>query len=230
MIRPPIPHLTSAVALALLAAASPVMADVYKVVAPDGHVTYSDQKPVNAQGQATVIGVAGAQRPLVAPASAPTGPPKMYLPAAPATEAPANRAIAGMGRSHGSTDAQLIEALVAIQAYEALVQGYLDTCGGMMPSSQPRFGAAARTWRQNNASMLKNSGELGVNLLSTAQLDAIRGAGQNRANAILAPVNAASNNPRIKWCDESTDALNGTLLNLDTKADIHRGLDRYVTR
>lgn len=229
MIRPPIPHLTSAVALALLAAANPVMAEVYKIVAPDGHVTYSDQKPVDAQGQATVIGSAGSHRPLIAPASAPTGPPKMYLPAAPASEAAANRAIVGMGRSRASTDPQLIEALVAIQGYEALVQGYLDTCGGMMPSSQPRFGAAARAWRQNNAQTLRNSSELGANLLTAAQLDAIRSAGQSRASTILAPVNAASNNPRVKWCDESTDALNGSLLNLDTKADINRGLDRYVT-
>ena len=83
------PLIVQALGLAALLAAVPATAQVYRVVAPDGHVTYSDQKPsAEAQNSATVIGNAGTHRPLVPPPPPVTGPPKLYLPGPQASDGP----------------------------------------------------------------------------------------------------------------------------------------------
>ncbi len=238
MNRPPLPSFVSIVSVALLVAAIPVAAappppppPVYKIVAPDGHITYSDQKPSgDAQNQASVIGAAGTHRPLVAPAPVVAGLPKLYLPPQRPSEGPALRAIVSIGRGNASRDPQLVEGLVVASGYEALVQGYLDTCAGTMPSSLGRFNAAARAWHQMNDGVLGQANKLRANLFSSQQQAAIQAVAQDRAAVILTPAKEASVEPRIRWCDESTDALKGPLLNLATKAGIANGLEPYVVR
>ncbi len=230
MNRPSFPLTASAAGLAVLVAGAPATAQVYKVVAPDGHITYSDQKPsAEAQNQATVIGSAGSHRPLVPPPPAASGPPKLYLPPPQPADVAAKQGVVSVGRSSASRDLQLVEGLVVARGYEILVQGYLDTCGGTMPSSLNRFDAAARAWRQDNAQLLTQTNNLRANLFSTPQQAAIQSIAQSRADLILGPAKAASTEPRIKWCDASTDLLKSPLLSLGTKAAIVQGLSPYAS-
>lgn len=230
MNRLPTLLLTSTVAFAALVAASPVAAEVYKVVGPDGRITYSDKRPSDLQQQATVIGSAGQQRLLIDAASAPAGPPRMYLPPASNADIAARRAIASGARSAPSGDLALIEGLVAVGGYETLVHSYLEVCSAAMTSSVPRFQAMARNWTDSNAAVLKQASDLRSNLFSTQQQAAIQAAGQARAEFILAPVRASALAARFKWCNESSDAIKNGLLSLSTKASVNQGFERYVTR
>ena len=240
MNRPFLPSFVSTLSLVTLVAVMPVASaetpppepsQVYKIVAPDGHITYSDLKPSgDAQNQASVIGSAGSHRPLVAPAPAATGLPKLYLPSQRPAEGAALRAIVSIGHGNASRDPQLVEGLVTATGYEVLVQGYLDICAGTMPTSFGRFDAAARAWHQVNDGVLGQASKLRANLFSSQQQAAIQAVAQDRAALILAPAKVASMEPRIRWCDESTDALKGSLLNLSTKAGITNGFAPYVVR
>jgi hypothetical protein len=108
------------------------------------------------------------------------------------------------------------------------VQGFVDTCAALMPSSLGRFNAAAHAWSQANALPLSQAAKLRANLFSPPQQAAIEAIAQSRADVILAPARAASPEPRIQWCDSATDLLHSPLLGLATKAAIAQGFAPYV--
>jgi hypothetical protein len=158
----------------LLALACGVSAQrVYKSVAADGKVTFSDQPVPGQQGlPARSTWVAAAAPPAAQPAAAATA--------------------QALGRS-----------LTSLQGVDHLVAAAEQLCNATLPTSVQKHALAATGWRERHRPLLERRDAIVAQTLSPRQRAELQDAGRADARRVTAPLLTATAAQRAQWCDKN---------------------------
>lgn len=192
---------------------------IYRVVGPDGKVTFTDRPPGNAeaaqQQQTAKPAPASETRPMPQPAASATEPATAKKANA-AKATPADRPAAAPAEPK-PVDEALLRALVAVLFQETLVRKSEELCISTLPTSMKRYGDAADGWRQRNAVWLDKAQKQMLALGPEFQR-VVKTRVDDDISKLLKPVNDASMHQRIKWCDQTAQDLPKGTLDLGGKS------------
>jgi len=176
----------------------------YKIVGPDGKITFSDRKPTDANMHTRELGQK-VVAPLLTPSSAPFDlHPQSALPVA--------------TRSYGGdvppTDISgrpfppgLPDAVLDVLVHQFFVQTMVETCDRVQPAYADRYQGGVRNWRDRNADILASSNHILFSRFTGEQRDLLRATGRARLAPLLAPPDATQQD-KMAWCDRmSTDLV-----------------------
>jgi len=176
----------------------------YRIIGPDGKVTFSDRKPTDPQLRARELGQTVAA-PLLAPSAQPfdlhpaTSPPPSSRPNANDGLAPPVD-VSGRPFPPGLPDA-ILDVLV----HQFFVQTLMETCSRLRPAFTERYQGGVRNWRDRNAEILDKSNRITFTRFTGEQRDTLRATGRARL-AQLIPSRDQPEADRMAWCDRmSTD-------------------------
>ena len=189
-------------ALLSVQAAEPVASPTYKIVGPDGKITFSDRKPTDANLHTRELGQT-VVAPLLAPANAPFDlHPQNTMPIVTRSyggDAPPAD-ISGKPFPPG-----LPEAVLDVLIHQFFVQTMVETCDRVQPAFAERYHGGVRNWRDRNADILARSNRILFTRFTGEQRDLLRATGRARLAQLLAPPEAAQQD-KMAWCDRmSTD-------------------------
>jgi hypothetical protein len=175
----------------------------YRIVSPDGKITYSDRKPTDPQVHARALGQT-VTAPLLAPANAPfdlhpaTTPPPMTRP--PAGDAPPVD-VTGKPFPPG-----LPEAILDVLVHQYFVQTLVETCDRVRPGLSERYRMNVSNWRERNAEILAKSNRISFTRFTGDQRDFLRATSRSRLETVLPPPEATPE-AKIQWCDKMATDL-----------------------
>ena len=174
----------------------------YRIVGPDGKVTFSDRKPTDPQLKARELGKV-LTAPLLAPSSE-------LFDLRPASAAPPSRPV-GEGLLPPVDVAGklfppgLPDAILDVVVHQFFVQSLLETCSRLRPALTERYQGGVRNWRDRNADILSRSNRISFARFTPEQRDVLRATGRARLAQLL-PAPGSSEADKVAWCDRmSTD-------------------------
>jgi len=176
----------------------------YRIIGPDGKITYSDRKPTDPQLRAHELGQT-TTAPLLAPAS---GPFDLH----PSARPTAARPPVGEGQtpaldvSGKPFPPGLPEAVLDVLVHQFFVQSLVETCGRQRPALLERYQAGVRNWRDRNADILARSNHASFVRFTGVQRDILRATARQRLETVMPPP-GASDAERGQWCDRMSGEL-----------------------
>jgi hypothetical protein len=198
-----LPFTLLAALLAAGAAEPSTPGPAYRIVGPDGKITFSDRKPTDPQLKTRELG-----KVVTAPLLAPTSEP-FDLRAA--TALPAPRQAIGDGFappldvSGRPFPPGLPEAIVDVVVHQFFVQTLVESCTRQRPALSDRYQGGVRNWRDRNADILTKSNRITFARFTAEQRDTLRATARLRLAPLL-PSPASSDADKASWCDRmSTD-------------------------
>jgi hypothetical protein len=210
--------------LALTIAHPDANAGVYKIVGPDGKVSFSDKPPPDAATTDKIDVIRTQTAPLssaianstsaASPSGSNTAPKGNAKSPLPSKESSSNIAIASY------PDSAIEKAIIGVLGYEDLVRQTETLCVRTLPSSSQKYSGAADGWRSRNAALVTQARQALAAQFSSAQRQTIESGVRIKNNASLAPVDAAPTASRISWCDSSTDAIRGGTMDVHNKTNL----------
>ena len=186
-------------ALALDAGADPT----YRIIGPDGKVTYSDRKPTDPQQSMRELGKT-TSAPMLAPA---TGPFDLRPSTRPVTTRPvlAEGQTPAVDISGRPFPPGLPDAVLTVLVHQFFVQSLVETCGRQRPAFLERYQGGVSNWRERNAEILDKSNRVAFARFTGVQRDILRATARNRLATVMPPPDAGDAD-RAGWCDRmSTD-------------------------
>ena len=186
-------------ALALDAGADPT----YRIIGPDGKVTYSDRKPTDPQQFTRELGKT-TSAPMLAPA---TGPFDLRPSTKPVTTRPvlAEGQTPAVDISGRPFPPGLPDAVLTVLVHQFFVQSLVETCGRQRPAFLERYQGGVANWRERNAEILDRSNRVAFARFTGVQRDTLRATARTRLATVMPPADA-SDADRASWCDRmSTD-------------------------
>lgn len=208
--------------LLLLPAPFAMAQAIYKVVGPDGKVTFSD-KPDGEGAQAVDVKVPPSSRQSAAVDEAPA-----YSPAERAAEAyRAKRAAAAAPArttmpappQKATIQSDLLKAIMNTMALEDLVSQSERLCLQTLPTSFKRYSGATEGWGKRNEPALARYRKV-LQTLTYDQRNKMTELVKQQTASVLTVVEKAPTYSRIKWCDQSVDELNQGKLDIARKPDL----------
>lgn len=179
----------------------------YRIVSPDGHVTYSDRQPTDPKLQTRQLGHAAPVAPLFAPGNQLFDPPRM---GASSTALAAGRSGDGptppMSASGKPFPPGVPDAVLSVVGHQFFVQTMVETCTRAGQGSQDRYQIIVRNWRDRNSDILSHSNQLMFRLFTGEQRDLLRATARSRLQALLAPPDASAAE-KASWCERSAEDL-----------------------
>ncbi len=181
---------------------APPTGPTYKIVGPDGRITFSDRKPTDATAHTRELGQT-VTAPLLAPAvgafdlhpsSAPP-PARSYGGDAPPVD------VGGRPFPPG-----LPEAVLDVLIHQFFVQTLVETCNRAQPGYAERYQTMVFHWRERNAEILAKSSRILFSRFTGEQRDYIRANGRARLAQLLPPPDAAPQD-KINWCNRMSGDL-----------------------
>jgi len=197
-------RLTRLISAALLAALVGAQAaePTYRIVGPDGKITYSDRMPTDPQVRARALGQI-AKAPLLAPSTAP-------FDLHPARTAPVVRSPGGdapqVDISGKPFPPGLPEAILDVLVHQFFIQSLAETCDRARPDFPERFRIGVLNWRDRNADILARSNRIAFARFTGEQRDILRATGRARLAPLL-PAPDATAEDKILWCDRMSNDL-----------------------
>jgi hypothetical protein len=159
---------------------------MYKVVGPDGKVTFSDRPPAQAVGKVSVMR-SSTLRPLVAPPAPPTAPARPAGVPAAATSA-------------AVMTPEIETAMLSVMEQMEYTRRFYGFCS-------KSFSVAARAWKQRNAAPIAHQNRLLMEAVSPSKRDELLG----KVSAMLADESGkmATRTPaeRQAWCADAVAEL-----------------------
>jgi hypothetical protein len=199
-----LPLLVLAVHLGAWAAAPVGDGPTYRIVGPDGKVTFSDRKPTDPQLKTRELG-----KTVTAPLVTPSGE-AFDLRAATTSSPPRPGNAEGlappMDVSGRPFPAGLPEAILDVVIHQFFVQTLAETCARTNPASAERYQAGVRNWRDRNADILAKSNHVSFTRFTAEQRDTLRATGRARLAQLLPPP-SASDADKTQWCDQMITEL-----------------------
>lgn len=187
--------------------APPPTGPTYRIVGPDGRVTFSDRQPTDAKVQTRELGRAAPTAPLFTPGSQLFVPPRAGTPpaAAPSGRFADNLAppLSAAGRPFPPG---VPDSVLSVVGHQFFVQTVVESCAHPGTAAQERYQSIVRNWRDRNADVLSRSNRIMFKLFTGEQRDLLRATARSRLQALLAPPDA-SDAERGQWCDRSADDL-----------------------
>jgi len=183
----------------------PVKGPTYRIVGPDGKVTFSDRKPTDPQLKTRELGQV-LTAPLLAPATQPFDlRPATTLP--PTPRAPLAEGLAPPLDAGGKTfPPGLPEAVLDVLVHQFFVQSLVETCGRQRPAVLDRYQAGVRNWRDRNAEILGKSNRITFTRFTAEQRETLRATGRARLAQIM-PSQSAPAAELTEWCDRMSNDL-----------------------
>ena len=176
----------------------------YRIVSPDGKVTYSDRKPNDAQAQTRELGRAAPTAPLFTPGS------QLFIPPRPGAAAPTGRFADALSPALNASGRPfppgLPDAILSVVGHQFFVQTLVENCGRLGPAATERYRAIVLNWRDRNSELLARRNRITDTLFSGEQRDLLRAPARARLQALLAPPDA-SDAEKAQWCERSADDL-----------------------
>ena len=203
------PRLLPAALLAALmgaATAAPPLPDAptYRIVGPDGKVTFSDRKPTDPNVRTRELGQV-VTAPLLAPATTPFDlRPATTLPPAPRA-APGDGLTPAVDITGKPFPPGLPDAILDVVVHQFFVQSLVETCARLRPALTERYQGGVRNWRDRNAEILSRSNRITFARFTGEQRDTLRATGRARLAQLLPPPGTPDAD-KMAWCDRmSTD-------------------------
>jgi hypothetical protein len=175
----------------------------YRIIGPDGKVTYSDRMPTDPQVRTRALGQT-VTAPLLAPSTAPFDlHPATSMP--PPTRPPGGDAppvdVSGKPFPPG-----LPEAILDVLVHQFFVQTLMETCDRVRPAFVDRYHGGLRNWRDRNADILAKSNRITFARFSAEQRDFLRATARVRMAQLLPAADAAEED-KMLWCDRASTDL-----------------------
>jgi len=175
----------------------------YRIIGPDGKVTFSDRKPTDPQVRTRELGKT-VTAPLLAPPAAP-------FDLHPATSMPpVARPLSGdappVDVSGKPFPPGLPEAILDVLVHQFFVQTLMETCGRVRPAFSDRYQGGVRNWRDRNADILAKSNRVTFARFTAEQRDVLRATARARLGQLLPPADAAPED-KMLWCDRTSTDL-----------------------
>lgn len=177
----------------------------YRIIGPDGKVTFSDRKPTDPQLKTRELGQV-VTAPLLAPATQP-------FDLRPATTLPPTARPSGTDGLAPQLDAGgrpfppgLPEAVLDVLVHQFFVQSLVETCGRQRPALLERYQGGVRNWRDRNADILAKSNRISFTRFTGEQRDTLRATGRARLAQLMPPPESPAGDLEI-WCDHMSADL-----------------------
>ena len=175
----------------------------YRIIGPDGKVTYSDRMPTDPQVRTRELGQT-VTAPLLAPATAP-------FDLHPATSMPpVARPLGGdappVDVSGKPFPPGLPEAILDVLVHQFFVQTLMESCDRLRPSFADRYHGGVRNWRDRNADILAKSNRITFARFTAEQRDVLRATARVRMAQLLPAADAAAED-KMLWCDRTSTDL-----------------------
>ena len=175
----------------------------YRIVGPDGKVTFSDRMPTDPQLKTRELG-----KPVVAPLLAQSNEPFDLRPAttvAPHRPASTDGLAPVLDISGRPFPPGLPDAILDVVIHQFFVQTLVETCSRENRAYTERYQAGVRNWRDRNADVLSRSNHISFTRFTAEQRDTLRATGRLRLAQPVPPSNATEAD-KGEWCDRmSTD-------------------------
>jgi hypothetical protein len=111
-------------------------------------------------------------------------------------------------------DAALERSLRRIMGNEYLVAQFRDICLRTLPTSFKKYDGAAQKWTDRHTALLQRFPAVLKDVYSDSERAGVQDGIRRISQQSLDTVSAAPVAARIKWCDRTTDELNGGALDL----------------
>lgn len=170
----------------------------YRIVGPDGKVTFSDRMPTDPQLKTRELG-----KPVVAPLLPQSNEPFDLRPAttlAPRRPASADGLAPALDISGRPFPPGLPDAILDVLVHQFFVQTLVEACARENRASAERYQAGVRNWRDRNADILSKSNRISFTRFTAEQRDTLRTTGRLRLAQLVPPSNAAEAD-KSEWCD-----------------------------
>lgn len=199
--------------------------EIYKVIGPDGKVTFSDRPPADA---AVTEKMDVIRTPTEALTPAPSQPASSANRGAKqATQS--NRAVvaeAAKSESGSILDTATEKAIIGVLGYNDLVKQTENLCIDALPTSMRRYSQAAQSWQNRNGKYVSQAQNAmaSLNASQRGQINTtIRSYNANSLSVVLAAPTAS----KIKWCDSSLDSIQGGSMDVQNKPNFTGPLAKY---
>jgi len=193
-------------------------APVYRIVAPDGRVIYSDRPPTDEHYHAAVVNRRGASGPLVMP------PPITAITAWNALSADARRGIVPPppdgASAPGVVTEALADALSQVLARAEIVETMRSACVRAAPSTSFAYGEAARLWNERNAAVTAQAYRVMLAGFETARRAKLEATAHTRLAGIQQPLASTSPAARLRWCDEAAESVTRGALDVSAASGV----------
>jgi hypothetical protein len=216
--------LSCAVLASTIAHSDADAAGVYKIVGPDGKVSFSDKPPADAATTDKLDVVRTPTEPLAAHAASDASASSsrnIYAP----QKSSAKRSV-DVDESHGrfataaDPDPATEKAIIGVLGFEDLVRQTETLCLSTLPTSYERYSGAAEGWRSRNAALVAQAHQVLTERYKAPQRQTIESSIRAKNDASLMPVAAASTASKISWCDSSTDAIKAGTMDVYNKSNL----------
>jgi hypothetical protein len=179
---------------------------IYRIVGPDGKVTFSDKPPADAGAQDYEV-VRGQTPP--ATAGSPPG-----ASAAGAAPQAAKRATSAdqTPMSAAPPDAALEGAVIGVLGVADIVRQTQAICVNTLPTSFAKYDGIVQHWNERNAPLVARARDALQTRFDAAARRTIEAGIRQKSERSFTPVVEAPANSRIGWCDKSFAAIaDGTM-------------------
>lgn len=185
----------------------PATGPTYRIVSPDGQVTYSDRQPTDPKLQTRELGRAAPAAPLFTPGSQLFEPPR---PVAPSAANPSGRLAGNLSPALNAFGKPfppgLPDAVLSVVGHQFFVQTLVETCAREGSAARDRYQTIVRNWRDRSAEILARSNRITFTQFTGEQRDLLRATARSRLQPLLAPPDA-TDAERDRWCNQSASEL-----------------------
>ena len=184
---------------------------VYKIIGPDGKISFSDKPPADAATSDKIDVIRTQTVPLSSQPSNNAG-----AAAKPAAVTPSinNQATAK------DPNPAVEKAIIGVLGYEDLVKQTETLCARTLPTSSQKYSGAAEGWRSRNGALVNQAHQTLADKFTEPQRQLIESGIRAKNNAALQSVTAASTASKISWCDNSSDAIKEGTMDVFNKANL----------
>ena len=187
-------------------APTPPTGPTYRIVSPDGKVTYSDRQPTDAKLQTRELGRVAPTAPLFTPGSQLFDPPRVAPSGANSSGRFADKLSPPVNVSGMPFPPGLPDAILSVVGHQFFVQTLVERCARQGPAAMDRYQTIVRNWRDRNVDMLTRSNRITFTQFTGEQRDLLRATARSRLEPLLAPPDA-SDEEKSSWCDRSANDL-----------------------
>jgi hypothetical protein len=201
-------------------------AQLYKIVGPDGKVTYSDRPPMIANGAVQII-KSGGSVPLADKPNAPdTAGANVPAPAEAgrSTSGPwaAKHAIRSehgngapdLNEGAGRSRVNLLRGLRVVLGNMRLVEETSALCTSTLPTSFKQYDGAASLWKSRNGDVINQANAVLSAAFSASERAQLEMDARQTTDSMLQVVRNADTARRITWCDKSVGEMSSGALDL----------------
>lgn len=171
--------------LCLAAGLCAAQSQLYKIVGPDGKVTFSDKPPVDASAKISVM-KSNVLRPVEG-----TTLPSFPSPAALASAKPVT----------SGSSAELDQALLVVMGMVEITRKVEPMCSSSAPISAKRLALGIRNWNQRNATFIEQQRRILMEVVTPAKRAALQARLASKTEQAVVELQSLSPEGRVKWCE-----------------------------